>query len=298
MEKVNIFLREVSWFANNKNSKPSGVTTISRLLKSKNAKTKSLIDEYRKTDNKKIKDFLPCYTVSGTFDTRKAQSIISHSGIVCIDIDEKDNLDVVNFSEVKKLIGQIPYVAYCGLSCSGKGYFVFIPIKYTDKHREQYESICDDFERCGITVDRQCSDPTRLRFASFDEEPYCNYEAEVYTRQKKKGVSVYENKNNTVQNFIPHKFSGNTEQKVQEVIRIIDKRGIDITGDYKQWIEIGAALANEFGERGRTFFHDVSRLCNSYHQNNADYQYTKCMEMSSIHIGTFFYYAKQYGINI
>ena len=35
----------------------------------------------------------------------------------------------------------------------------------------------------------------------------------------------------------------------------------------------------------------------SNYPKNADYQYTKCMEMNSFTIGTFFHYAKQYGIN-
>jgi len=298
MEKVNIFEREVSWFVNKKSSKTKGVASIARLLKSKNAKTRSLIEEYRKTGYKKIKDFLPCYTVSGTFDTRSEKEIISHSNIVCIDIDEKDNLDVDNFSKIKQLIDQIPYVAYCGLSCGGKGYFVLIPIKQANKHREHYESICNDFERCGVTVDKQCSDPTRLRFASLDEAPYCNYEAVVYTRLKERESKVYENKVKSPHSFLPQNFSNNTEQKVQEVIRIINQRGIDITENYKQWVEIGAAIANEFGEGGRSYFHEVSRYFNAYYPLNADYQYTQCMKMTNFTIGTFFYYAKKYGINV
>ena len=183
MEKVNIFDRNVSWFANvKKSTQPKGVTTISRIIRGRNSQTRSLIEEYRKTGDKTIKESLPCYTVSGTFNTRNEKSLISHSGIVCIDIDEDKNLDVENFSEIKQLIDQIPYVAYCSFSCGGKGYFVLIPIKHADKHREHYESICNDFERCGITVDRKCIDVSRLRCASLDDDAYENYEAIVYTR--------------------------------------------------------------------------------------------------------------------
>jgi len=119
-------------FENRTSTKPSGEATISRLLKSKNAKTRALVEEYRKTGNRSIKESLPCYTVSVIFSDRK--NIISHSGIVCIDIDEKDNTKE-NFSEIKKIIPQVPYVAYCGLSCGGKGYFVLISIKYTDSEK-------------------------------------------------------------------------------------------------------------------------------------------------------------------
>ena len=296
METVNIFAKQVSYYRSMKQTEQGVTVSILKLLRSE--KHKSAIEELRKTQNEAIKDNLPCYTPSGIFSKRNDKHLIEHSGFVCIDIDKQHNVNVGNFNELKTLIIQIPYVAYCGLSCRGQGYFVLIPIKYPEKHREHYAAICDDFERCNITIDRTCVNLSRIRFVSYDDQAYFNEQAVVYTR-----IGQIDSEKQCKNEFVPNKVSNSylkdTKAKVEAVIREISKRQIDITGDYKQWIEIGAALANEFGERGRSYFHEVSRHCNSYHQPNADRQYTHCMEkMSSIHIGTFFHYAKQYGINI
>jgi hypothetical protein len=93
-----------------------------------------------------------------------------------------------------------------------------------------------------------------------------------------------------------HFFPNNTEQRVQRVINIINQKGIDITGDYKQWIEIGAAIAKEFGERGRSYFHEVSRFYLGYTKSRTDRQYDACTKMRSFNIGTFFHIAKNYGV--
>ena len=300
MATINIFEKKVSFFDDVKTNVPKGEATISRILEMRNQKTNSLIEEFRETGNEAIKKSLPCFTPSGTFTVRQANGLKEHTGVVCIDIDGKDNTEVRYFLQLKEFIYQIPYVAYCGLSCSGNGFFVLIPIEYPDKHREHCESIFDDFERCRIKVDRQCIDVSRLRLVSLDKDAYRNYEAEVYTKlkcrdDKKETIS---GNANCPPNFDSSSGKLNcTEEKVQKIIAEISRREIDITGEYNQWLRIGASLAAEFGERGRDYFHAVSRFGKSYHQNITNNQYTECLGMRNFTIGTFFHYAKQYGIN-
>ena len=44
---------------------------------------------------KSLKKQLPLATISGTFaPTRKAENLVSHSNLLCVDIDKKDNMSV------------------------------------------------------------------------------------------------------------------------------------------------------------------------------------------------------------
>lgn len=150
--KQDIFTKKVSYFKNVSDTTPEKEITLREAL---NYNMQPLIEKYRETGAKADKLKLPCFTPSGTCTIRK-DSDIAHNGVVCIDIDEKDNKHITNLGELKKYIHHIPYVAYCGLSVGGKGFFILIPIQHPQKHKEQYLSICDDFERCNIKVDRSC----------------------------------------------------------------------------------------------------------------------------------------------
>ena len=110
------------------------------------------------------------------------RGLIAHSGLICIDIDEKDNPDVAEFDRLNELIRIIPYVVYCGHSIGGKGYFVIIPIASPEKHKEHFEALRQDFARCGITIDKSGKDVTRLRIYSYDNTAYINPSAATYER--------------------------------------------------------------------------------------------------------------------
>jgi hypothetical protein len=286
-EKINIFNRRVSVFA--KAADTSSVATATILQATTSQKIISKVEEYRKTRDKALKLSIPCFTPSGTFSERKDDALTGHSGVICIDVDGKDNTHVSNFRDLKKLIAQIPYVAYCGLSVGGKGYFLLIPVKYPDKHREQYKACCEDFERCGIVVDHSCINVSRLRFMSYDPDAYLNREATVYTR-------IYERKKEAPE--YNRAYGSNTDNDIERLISEIQGRRIDITGNYRQWLEIGAAIAGEYRETGRGYFHAVSQYSGKYDRKATDRKYTDCMKMRNFNISTLFYYAKQYGIMI
>ena len=60
---------------------------------------RSIADEEQQ---KSLKKKLPQATISGTFaPTRKAENLMTHSNLLCIDIDRKDNPDVAWFAELR-----------------------------------------------------------------------------------------------------------------------------------------------------------------------------------------------------
>jgi hypothetical protein len=82
----------------------------------------------------------------------------------------------------------------------------------------------------------------------------------------------------------------------------ICRGGYDLTeGAYSNYLSIGFALASEFGERGREYFHAVSAQNNKYDHNKADRQYNYCLRdtgQSKVGIATFYYLAKQAGVEL
>ena len=51
-----------------------------------------------------------------------------------------------------------------------------------------------------------------------------------------------------------------TASRVEALIAALRASGADITADYNDWLKVGFALAGEFGEGGRGYFHDISSL--------------------------------------
>lgn len=85
---------------------------------------------------------------------------------------------------------------------------------------------------------------------------------------------------------------------VEVLTQRVEARGLDITGDYHRWLNIGFALVEGLGENGRDFFHRLSRFYPGYSEAEADRQYDKCLRAhgTGIRLATLFQYAKEEGI--
>jgi hypothetical protein len=97
-----------------------------------------------------------------------------------VDIDAKDNPDILDWETLKQDLSVLPQIAYCALSVSGKGLFLVIPLRYPEKHLQQFHQLQIDFRKMGIMIDSACSDITRLRCLSYDEHPIINENATLY----------------------------------------------------------------------------------------------------------------------
>lgn len=130
------------------------------------------------TKQSKMKKNLPCFTVSGSFDGKATKATLEkHSGFIALDIDHKDNLHIENFADLKNLCKYIPWVSYCGYSSRGNGFFLILPIADPSKHQQYFECLVKVFNHYGVTLDPQCGNVNRFRYASYDPEPYINESA-------------------------------------------------------------------------------------------------------------------------
>lgn len=120
-----------------------------------------------------LKSKLPCAMPSLLADG-------SHSGFIAIDFDAKDNPEKTAV-EIKRQACNLANVYYCGFSCSGKGVWALIPIFDETKHLEHFKALEVVFQSIGLTLDKSCKNVNRLRFASYDPEPYLNEDAEKFS---------------------------------------------------------------------------------------------------------------------
>lgn len=242
-------------------------------------------DESRK---KAIKLSLPMATVSGWFSpSRKIEHLQRHSGFICLDIDEKDNPGR-SIDEIRELLVSRDDVAYAALSVGGKGMFALLPLAWPDRHGEQFESLKIDFlEQYGIVLDKSCGDVTRLRALSYDDNPYINEAAKKYD-----GIEIF-----TPEYAQPRIATyDSTLKRVQRFVDRIVQTGTDLTTTYKDWYNIGAALAS-LGEDGRYFFHKVSSVHPEYKYHIADKKFNDLLRLKgNVGLGTFFYWCRKHNI--
>lgn len=142
---------------------------------------------------KEMKSKVPCITPSGVFSPlRNASSLVRHSGIITLDFDADANPGV-NFADLKAEVHRLNYVAACMYSIRGQGLVLYIPIKYPEHHKAHFERLAEDFAGLGLKVDPLCKDVCRLRYDTYDAEPYFNLSAQVYERLKAAPVPAKRN---------------------------------------------------------------------------------------------------------
>lgn len=184
--------------ANNKESMPVDCNLLDELKSNQYEQQQQEVRNERdpvKQDLLKMK--MPVLLPSGIFKGAKgAKNLVKHSGVIAIDIDFKDNQHITNFKDLKSEISKIPNVAYCGLSVRGKGYFLIIPIAYTDKHTLHFTFIESFFKNKGLVIDQTCINVNRLRYYSYDPEAYFNHAAKplqsYYKPPESKAVHIYQ----------------------------------------------------------------------------------------------------------
>ena len=90
------------------------------------------------------------------------------------------------------------------------------------------------------------------------------------------------------------------QEEIELLTKIIEERSIDIAPDYHSWRDLGFALADALGENGRDYFHRISRFYLNYSYDEAEKQFTACLNHHGhgITSKTIFHLAKQAGITI
>ncbi|MBC7508259.1 MAG: PriCT-2 domain-containing protein [Ferruginibacter sp.] len=229
----------------------------------------------------------PYVTVSGIFgEKRSKESMKLHSGFISMDIDNLGN----ELEGVKNLLTADPYVYCCFVSISGTGLCVLFKID-TEKHSESFDGIADYLiKKYQIIIDPSGRDNCRPRFVSFDPFLYINDKSLLF----KKYLPKPKAKKITSTIFVKTEFDSVVNEMVKSSVSCVE--------DYRDWRDIAFGLADQFGEAGRQYFHQLSSCSAKYETSMCDKQYTHALRHKSggskITIATIYWHAKQAGINV
>ncbi len=244
---------------------------------------------------KKSKMMLPSITTSGTFTNRNSLSIKKHNGLIQIDIDEVEDYDYL----YNKICNN-QYTYICFRSPGGKGIKVIVKINPNiDTHLEQFNALELYFKNeFQVEIDSLCKDVSRCMLLSYDPFLFCNPFSDVfeelYTPIKKEVKK--EDKKLDVQSL--NTTISKEKNTIEELIKELRGSKIDITAEYKDWINIGYALCSSFEEGGRKYYHEISEHYPNYKHVETDKQYNVLLKKNNgkTTIGTLLFIAKKYGV--
>jgi predicted P-loop ATPase len=237
---------------------------------------------------KQAKSQVPYVTISGVFgETRNRENLKIHSGFIAMDIDKLGN----EVNGTLQLLQQDVYCYSAFTSISGTGVCALFKID-SERHADAFLGIADYLlKKYQIIVDPSGKDTCRPRFISFDPELFINDRALLFKKylpkeKKRKIVSTI---------FVQSEFD--------EVVKKMVDANVSCVEDYRDWLTVSFGLADQFGEAGRQYFHQLSSCSSKYETSMCDRQYTHAIKRegrngSKITIATIYYFAKQAGINV
>jgi len=138
-------------------------------------KIRSLFRTGRIPEAQKLKKNLPAFTISGTFNQRRAEyNLLDYSQMMCLDIDGILLETLVKIIFDRACTDRFTYA--CFRSPSGRGIKIFVKV-LTNKnlHKKTYDKVATYYEQLLNTkIDRSGSDIARMCYYSYDPAIYYN----------------------------------------------------------------------------------------------------------------------------
>jgi hypothetical protein len=298
---------QVSLFRNGiiQTSEPENFEVLQILQSIKNPSTdviKNKVEELRKLENKKeksaFKKSFPYATFSGVFSKRDASSLVKHSGLICLDFDDVENLDDT-FIQLKSEA----YIFSMFVSPSGTGLKVLIKIR-PEKHLDNFLELEKYFfEHYKLKADKSGKDVCRACFLTHDPNLYLNensllFDVENFYKVDTDTGEIVEVKQQSFHFAENEKKEYNVLEHALMIVERIEASKRDITLSYEDWLLTAFSLAS-LGEEGRSIFHRVSAMYPEYKYEEADKKFTNAISTTRFtSAGKFFTLCRDNGIDI
>lgn len=136
--------------------------------------------DYRKRKTE-LKSTLQCFTPAGLLKTKEAGKMteISRTGLLQLDFDYQDIYEY-DIDELKRAVFSLPFIAFCGLSCSGNGFYALALIAEPYRLAEYAEHIFQVLIEYGIHADQSKGKKVEnLRCVSYDSNMLIRNEPEA-----------------------------------------------------------------------------------------------------------------------
>ena len=135
--------------------------------------------EKKKSQRNELKKQLPAICFSGTFNKRADNSLIVHSGIICLDFDGYPNFKVL--MEDKESISNNKYVYSVFVSPSGNGLKVLVKIPQDSENHTKYFNSLENYFNSEY-FDKTSKNISRVCYESFDPIIHINKKSSIWDK--------------------------------------------------------------------------------------------------------------------
>jgi len=240
----------------------------------KNGRWQDEVLDYRTGKREKVT--LTGLTPSGVFSIRKIKGLLQHSGIICLDIDAKDQLCKVDIEAIRN--DEYTHAVHTSVSGNG-GYAVYVKI-VGEKHSEAYLGLEHYyFVNYSIVLDKACKDVSRFRFVSYDPDIFVNEKSKVFKQYLKKKEVDHNN-------WKPLVVKSDFDEMVNQA------SSMNLFDNYDDYIKLAFSIVSNFGEQGRGYFHALCKSSSKYDSKKADNHYSIACKRNETGITIAFTYWK------
>ena len=273
------------------NTKPTETITIVDFLdRVRVGYYKTIVDQIRSETPEKQKELktkiLPSVTISGKFTSRKDAELEQYSQLIAIDIDHRDD----DLDELFETLKSDPYIFALFRSVSGSGLCAILLTTKAEKHQDHFRWADQHFkQKHDVYIDPSCRNISRARFVSYDADLYFNQLAQT------SGTLTAPKPSPATAPQLP-----TTETQINRIVTDIVNSATNIAESYEDYLTCAFALASEYGETGRTYFHAVAMQSSKYNEQEADRKFTNALNTGrgEVKIASFIQLCKNADIEI
>lgn len=251
---------------------------------------------------------LPYVTVSGVFSYCSDACLVSHSRLLCIDLDGVEDVEGLK----QRLIADGHFctvLAFRSPSGNGLKWVIVIDLTMAD-HKTWFHAVRNYLlaNYDSLTpkmVDSQCQNVSRACFLCYDPQVYVN--TDVKEPQLSFDPVAWAGHSADVKQ--PKRQPISTRQplhpmeelaKARAVARELVRRGANIADSYGDYLKLGFALANGLGNQGRDLYHQLSSMSPKYREGDCERKWQQCLRQNDgrTTIATFYQMAKLAGVDL
>ena len=261
--------------AREKDAKPKYNLSISEFFDGiRNGRWQDEVLDYRTGKREKIT--LTSLTPSGVFSVRKIKGLMQHSGIICLDIDAKDQICQVDIEAIRN--DEYTMAIHDSVSGNG-GYAVYVKID-GNKHSEAYLGLEHYyFVNYSIVLDKACKDVSRFRFVSYDPDVFVNEKSKVFKQYLKK-KEIERN------NWKPLVVKSDFDDMVNQA------SSMNLFDSYDDYIKLAFSLTSHFGIDGMSYFQTLCSSSSKYDQKKCEKDYEIALKRNETGITIAYLYWK------
>lgn len=210
-----------------------------------------------KVQKLELKSKLQCFTPAALLGCKRkgAGQVIERTGVMQLDFDYND-IKGHDIEQLKEAVFSLPCICFCGLSCSGDGFYALVLIEDPGKLSEYAEHCFEFFKTYGIQPDESKGKKVEnLRYISYDANMLIRENPEplqiTHFKRKEQPKSYYEYKSTSYHkgsnDGLVHKLLCDiTQAQVGQRWATVQRSAYTIGGldNPNAWNEIKSAIIN------------------------------------------------------